>query len=76
MRSVVSVHVNLLTEHTKQNNEVNGRNETVLQGDINRKQPPTNKSGKTGYLSMVLNQRQRLTSASDWEPYQAKHIGN
>ena len=28
----------------------------------------------TGYLSMVLNQRQRLTAASDWEPYQAKHI--
>ena len=30
--------------------------------------------GKTGYLSMVLNQKQRLTAASDWEPYQAKHI--
>ena len=28
----------------------------------------------TGYLSMVLNQRQRLTAASDWEPYQAKHV--
>ena len=28
----------------------------------------------TGYLGMVLNQRQRLTAASDWEPYQAKHI--
>ena len=27
----------------------------------------------TGYLSMVLNQRQGLTAASDWEPYQAKH---
>jgi hypothetical protein len=39
-----------------------------------RKPPPTNKSGKTGYLSMVLNQRQQLTAASDWEPYQAKHI--
>ena len=23
---------------------------------------------------MILNQRQRLTAASDWEPYQAKHI--
>jgi hypothetical protein len=28
----------------------------------------------TGYLSMVLNQRQRLPAASEWEPYQAKHI--
>ena len=23
---------------------------------------------------MVLNQRQRLPAAADWEPYQAKHI--
>ena len=23
---------------------------------------------------MVVNQRQRLTAASDWEPYQVKHI--
>jgi hypothetical protein len=23
---------------------------------------------------MVLNQRQRLTAASDWEPYLAKHM--
>ena len=38
----------------------------------NRKQLPTNRSGNTGYLSMVLNQRQRLAAASDWEPYQAK----
>ena len=28
-------------------------------------------SGKTGYLSMVLNQRQRMPAASDWEPYEA-----
>ena len=25
-----------------------------------------------GYLSMILNQRQLTTPASDWEPYQAK----
>ena len=34
---------------------------------------PTTHSGKTGCLSMVLNQTQRATAASDWEPYQAKH---
>ena len=28
---------------------------------------------QTGYLNMVPNQRQWLTPASDWEPYQAKH---
>ena len=43
-----------------------------VQNTLNRKQLPTTHSGKTGCLSMVLNQRQRLTDASDWEPYQAK----
>ena len=28
--------------------------------------------GGKGYLSMVLNQRQRETAVPDWEPYQAK----
>ena len=28
---------------------------------------------KPGYLSMVLDQGQRLTAAADWEPYQARH---
>ena len=51
-------------------------NETVLSGAEaqNRKQLPTTHSGKTGCISMVLNQRQRLTAAPDWEPYQVKHL--
>jgi hypothetical protein len=62
--------------NTKQNNKRMNENKTVPSGaeTQNRKQLPTNHSGKTGCLSMVLNQRQRLTTASDWEPYQAKHI--
>jgi hypothetical protein len=55
------------------------KTETVLSGaerhrkTQNRKQLPTNHSGKTGCLSMVINQRQQLTAATDWEPCQAKH---
>ena len=55
------------------NNKERDQHETVLYGK-HRKQLPTKHSGKTGCLSMVLNQRQRSTAASDWEPYQAKHI--
>jgi hypothetical protein len=55
------------------NNKERELHETVLYGKHrHRKQLPTTHSGKTGCLSIVLNQRQRLTAASDWEPYQAK----
>ena len=37
-----------------------------------RKQSPTKPQHQTGYLNMVPNQRQWLTPASDWEPYQAQ----
>ena len=39
-----------------------------------RKQTPTNKQWNSGYLSMILNQRQLMTPASDWEPYYPKGV--
>ena len=53
----------------------NATNETVPCGtNTDMEQTITHNSKvKPGYLSMVLNQGQRLTAASDWEPYQAKH---
>ena len=55
-------------EHLNKNNKL-----TVLQGAIHKTESnyPQTPGGEKGCLSMVLNQRQRLTAASDWEPYQA-----
>ena len=59
------------------------KNKQVNSKDRDATEEHTNTHGKIithktqvgkGYLSMVLNQRQRLTAASDWEPYLAKHI--
>jgi hypothetical protein len=73
IRRMVSVHVTLLALNTR--NKITKWMEETKQFCMvtytNRKQLPTNHSGNTGYLSMVLNQR-RLTAASDWESYQAK----
>ena len=54
----------------QQNNKVK-----ELSGEDTKPKIITHKTqvGK-GYLSMILNQRQQTTPASDWEPYQAKHI--
>ena len=48
-------------------------NQTVLSDEDTQQKTITHNSRvKTGYLSMVLNQGQRLTAASDWEPDQGK----
>ena len=69
--------VNLIKKlNTRTKKQQSGTNETVLSGaDTHRQKTTTHKHQVgTGYLSMVLKQRQRLTAASDWEPYQAKQI--
>ena len=71
MRSVVSVHIVFIIWTQNKNNE----NETVLNGEIQNTEQKiiTHETQvKKGYLSMILNQRQLTTPASDWEPYQAK----
>jgi hypothetical protein len=57
---VLIFYYELNTEWKKQQKIMN-ETETVLSGTEyriqNRKQSPTAKMGKTGYLSMILNQR-------------------
>ena len=57
---------------TKKQQSVNDMKQSCMVKKTGKNNPPTQVG--TGYLSMVLNQRQQLTAASDWEPYQAKHI--
>ena len=72
--SVVRVH-NYLNSTLKNTKTTTWTTETVLSGtDTKQKTTTHNSKAKPGGLSMVLNQRQRLPAASDWEPYQAKHI--
>ena len=72
--SVVHVH-NYFNRTLKKTTTQTNETENVLSGtDTKQKTTIHNSRSKPGSLSMVLNQRQRLTAASDWEPYQAKHI--
>ena len=58
-----------------QNKETKSTTETAPPGAKHTKQKINTHETRVGkgYLSMILNQRQLKTPASDWEPYQAKH---
>jgi hypothetical protein len=65
MSSVVNVHVIFIRTETL--NKITKRVKRKQYSSVkhrHRKQLPTNHIGKTGCLSMVLNQRQRSTAAS------------
>ena len=74
---VVSVHgsfnTKMYTWTTEYKNNKRGMNKTqnctVWWKTQTRKQTPTNTQWNPGYLRMILNQRQLMTPASDWEPY-------
>ena len=73
-RSVVSVHIDLIKNTTEHWNKIINVKYTkpkqyCVAQTLTRKQTPTNQKWNPGYLSMILNQRQLTTPASDWEPY-------
>ena len=61
-------HWNTLYKNNKLNNDSEA-NENFADTSKQHRQSPTNKQWNPGYLSMILNQRQLMTPASDWEPY-------
>ena len=73
--NVVRVHDLLIPLNTRTKiTKMERTKQSCLEQRQRQKTTTHNSRAKPGCLSMVLNQRQWLTAATDWEPYQAKRI--